>query len=72
MNGDLVSYTESFGQGLYDVWIVKTDLMVTRSSIYIGGSLDDKAMSGTSSTDGDPVIIGYTKSFGNGGEIYFY
>ena len=72
--GYLVSgYTESFGQGLYDVWIVKTDL--DGNEIFnhtFGGSLDDKAMSGTSSTDGDPVVIGYTKSFGNGGEDIFF
>ena len=72
--GYLVSgNTESFGQGLYDVWVVKTDL--NGNEIFnhtFGGINDDKAMSGTSSIDGDPIIIGYTKSFGNGGEDIFF
>jgi len=33
-----------------------------------GGSLDDEALGGVKSINGDPVIVGYTKSFGNGGE----
>ena len=72
--GYLVSgYTESFGRGLYDAWIVKTDL--DGNEIFnhtFGGIMDDKVMSGTSSIDGDPVVIGYTKSFGNGGEDIFF
>ena len=72
--GYLISgYTESFGRGLFDVWIIKTDF--DGREIYnhtFGGTLDDKAMSGTNSLDGDPVIIGYTKSFGNGGEDIFF
>ena len=72
--GYLVSgYTESFGRGLYDAWIVKTDL--DGNEIFnhtFGGIMDDKVISGTSSIDGDPVVIGYTKSFGNGGEDIFF
>ena len=33
-----------------------------------GGNLDDKALGGVKSINGDPVLVGYTKSFGNGGE----
>ena len=33
-----------------------------------GGNLDDKMLGGTTSLAGDPVIVGYAKSFGNGGE----
>ena len=69
-DGYIVSgFTESYGQGLYDVWVVKTS--DDGEEIYnhtFGGSSDDKALGGVKSISGDPVIIGYTKSFGNGGE----
>ena len=61
--------TESYGQGLYDVWVVKTNN--DGEEIYnhtFGGNLDDKALGGVKSINGDPVLVGYTKSFGNGGE----
>ena len=61
--------TESYGQGLYDAWVVKTN--VDGEEVYnhtFGGNLDDKALGGVKSINGDPVIVGYTKSFGNGGE----
>ena len=68
--GFIVSgYTESYGQGLYDIWIISTDY--TGNEIFsqtIGGSLDDKALGGTKASDGELVIIGFTDSFGNGGE----
>ena len=64
--GFMVSgYTESYGQGLYDIWIISTDY--TGNEIFsqtIGGSLDDKALGGTKASDGKLVIIGYTESFG--------
>ena len=62
-------FTESFGMGLYDAWIIKID--GNGNEIYdhtFGGNLDDKMLGGTNSLAGDPVIVGYTKSFGNGGE----
>ena len=62
-------FTESFGMGLYDAWIIKID--DNGNKIYdhtFGGNLDDKMLGGTNSLAGDPVIVGYTKSFGNGGE----
>lgn len=69
-DGYIVSgFTESYGKGLYDAWVVKTNN--DGEEIYnhtFGGSLDDKALGGVKSINGDPVIIGYTKSFGNGGE----
>ncbi|MDA9935589.1 Ig-like domain-containing protein, partial [Candidatus Marinimicrobia bacterium] len=61
--------TESYGQGLYDAWVVKTN--DDGEEIYnhtFGGNLDDKALGGVKSINGDPVLVGYTKSFGNGGE----
>jgi len=61
--------TESFGQGLYDMWIVSVD--DSGNEIYtqtFGGSMDDKALGGRKGDNGEPLIIGYTSSFGNGGE----
>ena len=66
-------FTESFGRGLYDSWIIKIDGNGTE--IYnhtFGGNLDDKALGGTKSLGGDPVLVGLTKSFGNGGEDLFF
>ena len=67
-NGYIVSgFTESFGQGLYDIWVVKTDNF--GEQIYshtIGGSLDEKALGGTRGHNDELVIVGYTKSFSSG------
>ena len=61
--------TESNGQGLYDIWVVSTDY--TGNEIYsqtFGGNMDDKALRGSKSDNGELLIIGYTSSFGNGGD----
>ena len=61
--------TESIGQGFYDIWVVSTDY--TGNEIYsqtFGGSMDDKAIRGARGNSGELLIIGYTNSFGNGGE----
>ena len=62
-------FTESFGQGFYDIWIIKTD--DNGNEIYtqtFGGNMDDRALGGDKGSNGEPLIIGYTSSFGNGGE----
>ena len=59
--------TESIGQGLYDIWVVSTDY--TGNEIYsqtFGGNMDDKALRGSKSDNGELLVIGYTNSFGNG------
>ena len=61
--------TESIGQGFYDIWVVSTDY--TGNEIYsqtFGGNMDDKAIRGARGNSGELLIIGYTESFGNGGE----
>ena len=61
--------TESYGRGLYDIWVVNVD--DSGNEIYtqtVGGSMDDKALGGGKGDNGEPLIIGYTGSFGNGGE----
>ena len=61
--------TESYGQGLYDVWVLSTDNNgVEIYSQTFGGNMDDKALGGSKGYNGEPLIIGYTTSFGNGGE----
>ena len=61
--------TESYGQGLFDIWVISTDY--TGNEIYsqtFGGSMDEKALKGAKSNNGSLLIIGYTESFGNGGD----
>ena len=69
-DGFIISgFTESFGQGFYDIWIIKTD--DNGNEIYtqtFGGNMDDRALGGDKGSNGEPLIIGYTSSFGNGGE----
>ena len=65
----IVGSTESFGQGLFDIWVISTDY--TGNEIYsqtFGGSMDEKALKGAKSDSGALLIIGYTESFGNGGD----
>ena len=60
-------YTQSFGQGLYDVYLIKLDsagnLQWTRT---IGGSDSDYGYALVPSVDGGYVLAGHTRSFGQG------
>ncbi len=60
--------TGSFGNGLHDVWLIKTDS--NGDSLWtqtFGGSGDDIGNSVQQTVDGGYVITGFTDSFGNGG-----
>jgi len=63
----IAGYTESFGAGDYDVYVVKLDakgnLQWTKT---IGGPKDDQGTSLIQTSDGGYAIAGYTKSFGAG------
>jgi arginine repressor len=67
----VAGWTESFGAGKTDIYVVKLDSagnVVWAKTI--GGSSYDFANSITQSSDGGYVVAGYTSSFGAGGDIY--
>jgi len=58
-------YTNSFGAGGYDFWLVKTDSLgnMEWNQTY-GGPSDDHAFSMVQTADGGYVLVGETESFG--------
>ncbi|UCE65344.1 MAG: T9SS type A sorting domain-containing protein [Candidatus Zixiibacteriota bacterium] len=68
----IVGWTDSFGAGYRDVYLIKTDVdgdtLWTKT---FGGSLDDEGYTILETADGGYLISGLTKSFGNGGEDVF-
>jgi hypothetical protein len=63
----LAGYTNSFGAGNYDFWLVKTDSAgnVLWSKTY-GGTNADFALSVVQAGDGGYALAGYTSSYGAG------
>ncbi len=68
----VAGYTNSFGSGGYDVYILKLNsngTLIWQKTF--GGGLDDKAYSIQQTTDGGYIVAGYTNSFGSGGyDVY--
>jgi hypothetical protein len=64
----VTGYTNSFGAGQKDVWLIKTD--ENGDSLWtktLGGINDDEGKSIQQTSDGGYIVSGYTKSFGAGG-----
>jgi len=65
----LAGYTDSFGAGLYDLYLVKTDDAGTEQwSRTFGGTGRDYANDVVETADGGYLAAGYTLSFGAGNE----
>ena len=63
----IAGFTESFGAGLSDVYLIKTDANgnLLWQKTY-GGSGDDRGASIRQTYDGGYIIVGFTESFGAG------
>jgi len=61
----LAGYTQSFGAGQYDAWLIKTD--TNGNKVWdktFGGSSNDVANAVQQTSDGGYILAGYTMSFG--------
>ena len=64
----VAGYTESFGNGGTDVWVIKLDKDGNKVwDKTFGGEKGDIANSIQQTSDGGYIVAGYTESFGNGG-----
>ena len=70
----MVGYTDAYGNGKNDVWLIKTDFRGEKewSNVY-GGSEDDYGWGVAETPDKGFVIIGETFSYGNGqSDVYLF
>ncbi len=63
----VVGDTDSYGEGNFDVWLIKTDSEGdTLWTETYGGTGEDRGFSVDQTTDGGYIIAGYTSSYGAG------
>jgi hypothetical protein len=68
----ITGYTESFGKGLTDLWLIKTDSKGdTLWTKTFGGDLRDQGFSVQQTTDEGYIIMGYTNSYGVGSDDFW-
>ena len=70
----MVGYTDAYGNGKNDIWLIKTDFTGEKewSNVY-GGSKDDYGWGVAESPDKGFVIVGETFSYGNGqSDVYLF
>ena len=70
----MAGYTDSYGNGKNDVWLIKTDFTGEKewSRVY-GGKMDDYGWGVTETLDRGFVVVGETFSYGNGqSDIYIF
>ena len=67
----IVATTNSYGNGDYDVWLIKTDQLGNEEwNQTFGGSAQDQGFSVKQTADGGFIVTGTTLSFGVNGDLW--